>query len=333
MKHTDSEGYAFVDGLEEFVVDQAVKDLSLGRFESATAQLLLEMAYKLVHERFPHRTANEWKQIHETAFNNTRHRLFVLKVVYNHFQKRFPGVYVRKETRNTQLHDTILTRVMLMDHGEQAPRILAEKFHHLSEVQWKKKCMEVAGTPVPEALKSVFNEETWEEFYRCVHPRYGYLLDGAGERGNPISLEDDDWGNCDPAIVDQANKIVAGVAGGVIRNYGISEFFLKCLDAAMQAETDFKQREETFAALKKLVKPRDPSNQVATPDISIDLDEVLPLLSSPTLNELSQPSRSTDGPGPRGSPKDLRASSLSSSPCLDILDPQAEASTPVSARQ
>lgn len=182
LKHTDSDTNGrFVDGLEIYLVHNMA---------SKFPKSLLHSAYLLMHERFPHRTEDEWQDIHlNSDINHGRHCPRDYKECFSHFSRRFPDKYRKKDTKTTLLHDIILMNMYLMNPSFQqhVPTVLAKIFVHKSVGQWKRRCKNVSNSLPTDLVKKLYSQDTWLSFYSSFLPRYELLK--AGKRENPIDLD------------------------------------------------------------------------------------------------------------------------------------------------
>lgn len=183
LRHTDSDTNSrFVDGLEIYLVHSMAN-----KFPKS----LLHSAYLLMHERFPHRTADEWQDIHfNSDINHGRHCPRDYKECFSHFSRRFPDKYRKKDTKTTLLHDVILMNMYLMNPSFQqhVPTVLAKIFVHKSVGQWRRKCKNVSNSLPADLVKKLYSQNTWLSFYSSFLPRYELLK--AGRKGNPIDLDE-----------------------------------------------------------------------------------------------------------------------------------------------
>ncbi|SEI35527.1 YALIA101S07e03334g1_1 [Yarrowia lipolytica] len=290
LKHTDSENCGFVDGVDVCAVKEIVKNVP---------QQFLEFAYALVHERYPHRSVTEWREIHvNTNINESRYALKDYREYFRHFSSRFPHKYKKIDTKNTQLHDEILVNFFLTNCGPHAdiPGLLAATFLHKSVAQWKKHCEAALTKRLNSLAISWYDPDTWKHVYNLFLPRYE-LVQAGQAKDNPIELDDKEEEEqvetsietySSTNILQSALNIFEGFLDCTHHHSTPSEVFLACFNEAMKQETSFFNREKAYGKLKKLCGQL--NTEQSTSDISpTNLERFESLVSPPSSSQMSVP--------------------------------------------
>lgn len=236
LKFYDNAGNKFVDGLE----------VQLTVWMRSLPKETLNYAYLLMSEKYPHRTAAEWRDIHVQNINviSGRHDQRRYKDNYEHFSKRFPGCYTRMKSK---IHDEILLRVGGL-------RDIAAKYVHKSTRQWKN--IQTSLTHLDFDIASIYNETAWNEFYKTAIKRYSWIQEDVGMEDNPIKIEDETeepvWKVAEEPKNESLDTVVRLLTSEKnLENLGAAEILLKLLPKAMEKD-DFGKREKAYTQLKKL---------------------------------------------------------------------------------